>query len=82
MIRATLTTLMLASVAFVALLAAAPTASATCLDLNPDYNGVGTVGCNVPVVGDCKVYLYGGLSSSCVPIQCFRECGPPMGTDP
>ena len=70
------TTLLLAATAF---LAFAPSTSATCIDSNPDDNGVGTQGCNVPVGGDCKVLVYGqlpGVSSGCIPIVCVRECIP------
>lgn len=79
MIRATLTTLMLASLAFLSLLAFAPTASATCIDSTPDDNGVGTQGCNVPVEGNCKVLVYGqvpGIGQGCIPITCFSQCVP------
>jgi hypothetical protein len=79
MIRATLTTLMLASLAFLSLLAFAPSASATCIDSNPDDNGVGTQGCNIPAEGNCKVLVYGqvtGISSGCSPIVCVRDCVP------
>jgi hypothetical protein len=74
MIRATLLTLMLAALGLVAF---APTSSATCLDTNPDDDGVGTQGCNIPVGGDCRVLVYGqapGVSSSCSPVVCIREC--------
>lgn len=74
MIRATLVTLGLALLGFAA---SAPTASATCLDANPDDNGVGTQGCNLPVGGNCKVLVYGelpGVSPSCSPIVCIRDC--------
>jgi hypothetical protein len=76
-LRATLLTLMLAALGLIAL---APGASATCLDTNPDDNGIGTQDCNVPAVGDCKVLVYGnlpGLGQDCLPVDCVRECGPP-----
>jgi hypothetical protein len=76
-LRATLLTLMLASLGFIAF---TPSASATCLDTNPDDNGVGTQGCNLPVAGNCKVLVYGqlpGISSGCSPIVCIRDCFPP-----
>lgn len=76
MLRTTLLTLLLAATAAAV---AAPMASATCLDVAPDDDGVGTEGCNLPVGGTCKVLVYGqvGLSSGCVPIVCVRECLPP-----
>ena len=77
LLRTTLMTLMLALVAFVT---AAPTASATCLDVNPDDNGVGTQGCNIPVAGTCKVLVYGSLPGalvpSCLQVVCVQECVP------
>ena len=87
MIRATLTTLMLASLAFLSLLAFAPTASATCIDSTPDDNGVGTQGCSIPVAGNCKVLVYGqvpGVSGDCFPIDCIRDDCVPIQcvTDP
>ena len=77
-LRATLLTLMLATLGLVAF---TPTASATCLDTNPDDNGVGTTGCNIPVAGNCMVLVYGqlpGVSSGCSPIACVVECVPPV----
>ena len=74
MIRATLVTLMLVGLGLIAF--GTPTATATCLDTNPDDNGVGTQGCNLPVAGNCKVLVYGqlpGVSSGCSPIVCVRE---------
>jgi hypothetical protein len=77
MLRTILTTLMLAFLAFVTF---TPAASATCIDLNPDDNGVGTQGCNLPVAGTCKVLAYGSLPGalmpSCTPIACVVECIP------
>ena len=75
-LRATFLTLMLAALGLIAL---TPNASATCLDTNPDDNGIGTQDCNVPVVGDCKVLAYGslpGLSTGCSPVVCVSECVP------
>jgi hypothetical protein len=77
-LRATLLTLMLATLGLVAF--GTPSASATCIDANPDDNGVGTQGCNIPVAGTCKVLVYGqlpGVGSGCSPIVCIRECYPP-----
>ena len=77
-LRATLLTLMLATLGLVAF--GTPSASATCIDTNPDDNGVGTQGCNIPVGGDCKVGAYGelpGISSGCSPITCVKDCLPP-----
>lgn len=65
------------------LIAFAPTGSATCLDTTPDDDGVGSDGCNVPVLGECNVHVlaYGqlpGSGGSCDSfVQCVRECGPP-----
>jgi hypothetical protein len=75
MIHATLATLMLLGLG---LIASAPSASATCIDTNPDDNGVGTQGCNIPVAGTCKVLVYGDLPGgpTCQPIVCIRECVP------
>jgi hypothetical protein len=77
MLRAALLTLMLASLAFVTF---TPAASATCLDANPDDNGVGTQGCNLPAAGTCKVLAYstvpGALWPSCLVITCVVECVP------
>ncbi|HJQ93335.1 MAG TPA: hypothetical protein VJ874_03500 [Candidatus Thermoplasmatota archaeon] len=80
MIRATLLTLMLAALGLVAF---APSASATCIDSNPDDDGVGTQGCNVPAASfanTCKVLVYGPLPGpllpTCVPIVCVKECVP------
>lgn len=81
-LRATLLTLMLAALGLVAF---TPSASATCIDTNPDDNGVGTQGCNIPVAGNCKVLVYGQLPGgpTCQPIVCVRECYPPTCvTDP
>lgn len=70
-LRATLITLMIAALG---LLAFTPSGSATCIDSNPDDNGVGTQGCNVPVVGNCKVLVYGQVGApSCAQVQCIRE---------
>src|SRR5688500_8399839 len=80
MFRATLLTLMLASLALVA---TAPTAQATCLALDPDDDGVGSDGCRAPVLGECNVHVlaYGqvhGSGGSCDGLyQCVRECTPP-----
>lgn len=74
MIRATFVTLMLVALGFLAF--GTPTATAACIDVNPDDNGVGTQGCNIPVAGNCKVLVYGelpGISSGCSPIVCIRE---------
>jgi hypothetical protein len=72
-LRATLITLMLAVLGF----AFTPSASATCIDSNAtDDDGVGTEGCNLPVVSflnTCKVLAYGEVGPSCAPIQCVRE---------
>ena len=72
--RIVLTTLLLLAAAA----ASAPTANATCIDASPDDNGVGTQGCNVPVVGTCKVLVYGELPGgpTCQPIVCVAECVP------
>ncbi len=77
-LRATLLTLMLALAALVTF---TPAATATCIDTSPDDNGVGTQGCNVPVVGTCKILYYGQLPGplvpTCVPIVCsVVECVP------
>ncbi len=80
MLRATLTTLMLAFLAFVTF---TPSAQATCLDTSPDDDGVGMDGCQVPVLGECNVHAlaYGsvpGSGGSCdAVVQCVRECWPP-----
>lgn len=71
-LRATLLTLMLAALGLIAF--AAPTATATCVDANPDDNGVGTQGCNLPVGGNCKVLVYGSLpGTQCSQVTCIRE---------
>ena len=76
MIRATLATLMLLGLGLIAF---GTPVSATCIDSNPDDDGVGTQGCNVPAGGDCKVLVYGslpGVGSGCSPVACVRECVP------
>ena len=73
-LRATLLTLMLAALGLTAF---APGASASCIDSNPDDDGVGTQGCQIPAGGDCKVLVYGelpGIGSGCSPVVCIREC--------
>ena len=84
-LRATLLTLMLGLAAFVTF---TPAASATCLDTNPDDNGVGTQGCNLPAASfanTCKVLYYGQLPGplipTCVQIVCVRECVPHVVDD-
>jgi hypothetical protein len=68
--------------ALAALAAAAPTASASCIDSTPDDNGVGPTNCTVPVLNakvTCHVLVYGqlpGISNSCVPIVCIKDCLP------
>jgi hypothetical protein len=77
--RTALLTLMLATLGLVAF--GTPSASASCIDTNPDDNGVGTQGCQVPVGGDCKVLVYGqlpGISSGCSPVVCVKDCLPPV----
>ena len=73
-LRAALIALLLATLGLVAF---APTGSATCLDTNPDDNGVGTQGCNLPVsnLNNCKVLVYGSIpgTSGCSQIYCIRE---------
>ena len=79
-LRATLITLMLATLGLIAF---TPSASATCIDSNPDDNGIGTQGCNLPAASfanTCKVLGYGSLPGAllptCVPIVCVQECVP------
>ena len=77
MIRATLLTLMLAALGLIAF---TPNASASCIDSNPDDDGVGMQNCSLPA-GNCKVLVYGeapGLGSGCSPFVCVRECTPPI----
>lgn len=82
-LRTTTTALLLASLG---LLAMTPGASASCLDTNPDDDGIGADGCNVPVLGECNVHAlaYGqlpGFGGSCDGlVQCVRECGPPAAS--
>ena len=76
-LRATLSTLTLATLSLLAF--GTSPVSATCIDTNPDDNGIGTQGCNLPVGGTCKVLVYGEVpgTSDCSPIVCVRECYPP-----
>ena len=71
-LRTTLIATMLVALGFIAF--GAPTASAACIDANPDDNGVGTQGCNLPVAGNCKVLVYGSVpGTSCSQVQCVTE---------
>lgn len=73
--------LLSAMIVLAAFAASAPTASASCIDTNPDDNGVGTTNCSgVPIVGNCHVLRYGqlpGLSHGCAPIDCVQDCDGP-----